>query len=199
MTLARALSNTFAGIRPIDVPLFMTVQVCGAVAVTFLFRWLVPSLPEVAEDILMPHRFTNDVKTYLFACVHNAGRSQMAAAFFNLYADPAGCRAISAGTQPALHVHPEVVEAMREIGIDLSSATPQKLTNELARTASVLITMGCGEACPFVPGLRRLDWPLLDPKGQSRDAVRAIRDEIHDRVKALIRAECAECALAGET
>jgi arsenate reductase len=112
------------------------------------------------------------VKTYLFACLHNAGRSQMAAALFNLYADPAECRAISAGTQPASQVHPEVVEVMREIGIDLSGAKPQKLTDELARTASVLVTMGCGEVCPLVPGLRTLDWSLLDPKDQSLDAVR---------------------------
>jgi arsenate reductase len=117
----------------------------------------------------------------------------MAAALFNLYADPNGCRAISAGTQPASQVHPEVVEVMREIGIDLGSATPRKLTDELSRTASVLVTMGCGETCPFVPGLRTLDWELLDPKGQSLDVVRSIRDEIHEKVKALIRSECADC------
>lgn len=196
VTIARALSNTFAGIRPADVPFFIAAQMCGAIAATVLFRWLVPSLPDTAEDILMPHHSPQTVKTYLFACVHNAGRSQMAAALFNLYADPAGCRAISAGTEPASHVHPEVVGVMHEIGIDLSSARPQKLTDELARSASVLVTMGCGEACPFVPGLRTLDWPLPDPKGQSLNTVRAIRDEIHEKVKALIRSECADCAVA---
>src|ERR1700756_3046892 len=196
VTLARAVSNTFAGVRPVDVPLFIAAQTCGAIAAPLLFRWLIPSLPESAEDILLPHQSNDHPKTYLFACVHNAGRSQMAAALFNLYADGNGCGAISAGTDPAEQIHPEVVEVMREIGIDLSSATPQRLTRELAKTASVLVTMGCGEACPFVPNLRIIDWALPDPKGQSLESVRAIRDEIHDRVKDLIRAECANCCKA---
>ena len=196
VTIARAVSDTFAGIRPIDAPFFITAQMCGAIAATFLVRWLIPSLPETAERILLPHETSDHLKTYLFACVHNAGRSQMAAALFNLYADRSGCLAISAGTQPADHIHPEVVEVMREIGVDLSSARPRRLTEELARTASVLVTMGCGEACPFVPNLRTIDWALPDPKGQSLEAVRAIRDEIHDRVKELIRSECAECCKA---
>lgn len=139
------------------------------------------------------HRSSENVKTYLFACIHNAGRSQMAAAFFNRYADPQQCRATSAGTSPADRVHPVVVEAMREIGIDLSSAIPQKLTPELACTASLLITMGCGENCPYVPGVRVLDWPLPDPKGQMLDLVRLIRDEIHQCVKQLLRNECTDC------
>jgi len=196
VTIARAVSDTFAGIRPIDAPFFITAQMFGAIAATFLVRWLIPSLPETAERILLPHETSNHLKTYLFACVHNAGRSQMAAALFNLYADRSGCLAISAGTQPADHVHPEVVEVMREIGVDLSSARPRRLTDDLARTASVLVTMGCREACPFVPGLRIIDWQLDDPKGQSLEAVRAIRDEVHDRVKELIRSECAECCKA---
>jgi len=193
VTLARSLSDTFAGIRPADAPLFMAVQLCGAIAATFLFRWLVPSLPDTAKDILVPHTQSRTAKTFLFACVHNAGRSQMAAALFNLYGNSAQCCAISAGTQPASQLHPEVIEVMREIGVDLKSAKPQKLTEELARGASVLVTMGCGEACPFIPGLRTLDWALPDPKGQSLDAVRAIRDEIHERVKSLLRSECPDC------
>ena len=196
VTIARAVSDTFAGIRPVDVPLFIAAQMCGATAATVLIRWLIPSLPETAERILLPHEANRRLKTYLFACLHNAGRSQMAAALFNLYADRIGCLAISAGTQPADHVHPEVVEVMREIGVELSSAKPQLLTHELAETASVLVTMGCGEACPFVPNLRTIDWALPDPKGQSLEAVRAIRDGIHDRVKELIRSECAECCKA---
>lgn len=195
VTIARGLSDTFAGIRPIDVPFFIVAQMCGAIASTVLIRWLIPSLPETAENILLPHQ-TDPLKTYLFACVHNAGRSQMAAALFNMYADRSGCLAISAGTQPADRIHPEVMEAMREIGVDLSSARPRRLTDDLARTALVLVTMGCEEACPFVPGLRIIDWALPDPKGQSLEAVRAIRDEIHDRVKELIRSECAECCKA---
>ena len=122
----------------------------------------------------------------LFACVHNAGRSQMAAAFFNAIADPARARALSAGTQPAQHVHPEVVAVMREVGIDLSTAQPTRLTDELAAGAQLLVTMGCGESCPMVPGLRRQDWNLRDPKGQPIERVRAIHDEIRDRVAQLI-------------
>ena len=125
----------------------------------------------------------------IFACVHNAGRSQMAAAFFNRFADPARVRALSAGTQPGERVHPEVVEAMREVGIDLSAARPQLLTAELAAGARLLVTMGCGEACPFVPGLRRDDWALPDPKGQPIERVREIRDEIRERVRKLIESE----------
>lgn len=141
----------------------------------------------------MPHQQAAPVKTYLFACIHNAGRSQMAAALFNLYANHAGCIGISAGTQPANQVHPEVIQVMREIGIELDRARPQKLTEELANRASVLITMGCGESCPYVPGLKRADWQIADPKGKPLDQVRAIRDEIHDKVKNLLRSECAGC------
>jgi arsenate reductase len=129
------------------------------------------------------------VVTVIFACVHNAGRSQMAAAFFNAAAHPTRARALSAGTEPAAHVHPEVVEVMREVGIDLSQAIPTRLTPEVAAGASLLVTMGCGDACPFVPGLRRDDWALPDPKGQAMDRVRRIRDEIRARVQQLIAAE----------
>jgi arsenate reductase (thioredoxin) len=125
----------------------------------------------------------------IFACVHNAGRSQMAAAFFNHLADPTKAEAISAGTEPGLRVHPEVLAVMQEIGIDLSDAKPQKLTAELARDGQLLVTMGCGDKCPYVPGLRRDDWPLRDPKGLPPDEVRAIRDEIRTRVQMLIDAE----------
>jgi arsenate reductase (thioredoxin) len=127
--------------------------------------------------------------TVIFACIHNAGRSQMAAALFTELADPDKARAISAGTAPGERVHPGVVTAMRELGIDLSAAKPQRLTDELAASASMLITMGCGEACPAVPGLRRDDWLLEDPKDQPLERVRAIRDDIRARVEALISAE----------
>jgi len=128
------------------------------------------------------------MKTILFACVHNAGRSQMAAALFNQLADPAKARAISAGTEPGGQVHPEVVQAMLELGVDLSAVVPQKLTAELAATASLLVTMGCGEACPVVPGLERDDWPLEDPKGKPIARVREIRAEIAERVRRLLQA-----------
>ncbi len=126
------------------------------------------------------------MQTVIFACVHNAGRSQMSAAFFNQYADPAKALAISAGTQPAERVHPVVVEAMLEVGVDLRDAKPQKLTSEVASEAALLVTMGCGDDCPYVPGLRRDDWPLPDPKGQSLDSVRKTRDEIRERVLDLL-------------
>lgn len=129
------------------------------------------------------------MRTFIFACIHNAGRSQMSAALFNRYVDPAKARAISAGTHPAEHVHPVVLEAMREIGIDLSSAKPQKLTAELAQGADTLITMGCGDECPYVPGLRRDDWPLPDPKGQGIETVRQTREQIQRRVTELLQRE----------
>jgi len=113
----------------------------------------------------------------------------MAAALFNAMADPSRARGISAGTEPADDVHPEVVNVMRESGIDLSGARPRRLTDELAGTADVLVTMGCGEMCPVLPGVRRMDWPLRDPKGLNTDAVRAIRDEIQRRISAFIEAE----------
>jgi arsenate reductase len=126
------------------------------------------------------------VQKVLFACVHNAGRSQMAAALFNRLADSAKARAISAGTEPGERVHPEVVEAMKELEVDLSAARPQKLTDELAQSVNVLVTMGCGEACPVVPGLERHDWPLEDPKGKPIGRVRAIRNELEQHVRSFL-------------
>ena len=124
--------------------------------------------------------------TVLFACVHNAGRSQMAAGLFNLLADRRQAEANSAGTDPAGEVHPEVVAAMAELGVDLASAIPRYLTDEMARAADLLITMGCGDSCPVVPGLERMDWPLDDPKDRPLEEVRKIRDEIRGRVEALL-------------
>jgi arsenate reductase (thioredoxin) len=117
----------------------------------------------------------------LFVCLHNAGRSQMSAALWAR----AGNEARSAGTTPAERVHPEVVEVMSELGIDLSRRTPQKLTRELAEWAEVVVTMGCGDECPYIPGKRYIDWDLPDPKGLPIDEVRAIRDEIARRVTQL--------------
>ena len=122
----------------------------------------------------------------LFACVHNAGRSQMAAAWFNRLADPAMARAISAGTDPGSRVHPEVIDAMNEVGVDLSKTGTTRLTTEVAQQAQMLITMGCGDQCPVVPGVRRDDWPLEDLKGKPIAQVRAIRDDIRQRVEALL-------------
>ena len=122
----------------------------------------------------------------IFACVHNAGRSQMAAAFFNQLADPAKASALSAGTEPGPRVHPEVLSAMGELHIDLSRAQPQLLTTELAAKARVLVTMGCGEKCPVLPGVTIVDWPLEDPKGKPVERVRQIRDEIRERVRQFV-------------
>ena len=113
----------------------------------------------------------------------------MTAAFFNELADPAKAEGISAGTDTGLRVHPEVLAVMQEVGIDLSAAKPRKLTQELANDAALVITMGCGDKCPYVPDLRRDDWSLRDPKGLSIEEVRVIRDEVKMRVQDLIAAE----------
>jgi protein-tyrosine-phosphatase len=123
--------------------------------------------------------------TVLFVCLHNAGRSQMSHALFERAA--AGEHtALSAGTTPAEHVHPEVVEVMSEVGIDLSGRNPQLLTTKLAGQADIVITMGCGDQCPYIPGKRYIDWDLPDPKGRPLAEVRATRDDIQQRVSALV-------------
>ena len=122
--------------------------------------------------------------TVLFVCVHNAGRSQMAAALLDLYAP--GVRVLSAGSEPAAAVHPGVLEAMAERGIDLFDAVPKRLDDEAVREADVVVTMGCGDACPVYPGKRYEDWELPDPAGKSVEEVRPIRDEIDRRVRALL-------------
>ncbi len=124
----------------------------------------------------------------VFACRQNAGRSQMAAAFFNALAAPDRARAVSAGTSPAEHVHPEVVAVMREATFDLSHARPQRLTAELAQEACLLVTMGCGEQCPYLPGVAMEDWAVADPHGQPLERVREIRNDVRERVGTLVRA-----------
>ena len=128
------------------------------------------------------------MKKIVFACVHNAGRSQIAAAWARHLAG-GFLEVVSAGTQPGPHLNVQVVAAMREAGIDLSGVQPQLLTPELARGADYLVTMGCGESCPVIPGVKRLDWPITDTRGQPIDVVRRIRDEIQERVLDLLRSE----------
>jgi arsenate reductase (thioredoxin) len=123
--------------------------------------------------------------TALFVCLHNAGRSQMSQALFERAAEGRH-RALSAGTTPAERVHPEVVEVMRELEIDLAERKPKLLTRELAEQADVVVTMGCGDECPYIPGRRYLDWDLQDPKGRPLDEVRATRDDIDRRVRELV-------------
>jgi arsenate reductase len=125
------------------------------------------------------------MSTVLFVCLHNAGRSQMSQALFERAADGRH-GALSAGTQPGERVHPEVIEVMRELGIDLSARKPQLLTRELAQQADVVVTMGCGDECPYIPGRRYIDWDLPDPKGRPIEEVRATRDEIAGRVDDLL-------------
>lgn len=129
------------------------------------------------------------MKRVIFACIHNAGRSQMAAAWLRVLADPKKVQAESAGTDPGPRVHPEVLAAMAEVGVDLSAVTPQQLTDELAQGASMLVTMGCGDKCPYVPGAKVEDWPLEDPKGKPIERVREIRDDVRSRVAALVARE----------
>jgi arsenate reductase len=123
----------------------------------------------------------------IFACVHNAGRSQMAAALFNEHADPTLAHALSAGTQPAERVHANVVTAMKEVGIDLERSRPQLLTAGLTSDAALLVTMGCGDQCPYVPGVEVDDWPLPDPKDLPLPEVRAIRDRLREQVSKLLK------------
>ena len=125
------------------------------------------------------------MSTVLFVCLHNAGRSQMSQALFEQAAQGQH-RALSAGTTPSERIHPEVVEVMRELGIDLSDRRPRQLTRDMAEQADIVVTMGCGDQCPFIPGKRYLDWDLADPKGRPRGEVRATRDDIAKRVTALI-------------
>jgi arsenate reductase (thioredoxin) len=126
-----------------------------------------------------------DRPTVLFVCVHNAGRSQMAAGYLQHLAGDS-VEVLSAGSQPADQVNPAAVEAMREEGIDLTAAQPEVLTDEAVQASDVVITMGCGDACPIYPGKRYEDWQLDDPAGQGIEAVRPIRDEIRRRVEALV-------------
>jgi arsenate reductase (thioredoxin) len=123
--------------------------------------------------------------TALFVCLHNAGRSQMSQALFERAADGRH-RAVSAGTTPGDRVHPEVVEVMRELGIDLADRKPRALTRELAEEADVVVTMGCGDECPYIPGKRYVDWELADPAGRPLEEVRATRDDIARRVEDLV-------------
>ena len=130
-------------------------------------------------------QYRTQMATVLFLCLHNAGRSQMSAALFERAAGGRH-RALSAGTTPAERVHPEVVQVMDELGIDLSGRSPRKLTRDLAERADVVVTMGCGDECPYIPGKRYIDWDLDDPKGRPLDDVRTIRDDIAEHVQALV-------------
>jgi arsenate reductase len=155
-------------------------------------RTLYPGVgPAEAAEVVIPHdrpvEGIDPMSTVLFVCLNNAGRSQMSQARFERAADGAH-HALSAGSvaDPDGHVHPQVVEVMAELGIDLSDRRPQRLTQELAEQADVVVTMGCGDACPYIPGKRYIDWDLPDPSGRPVHEVRAIRDDIERRVVDLV-------------
>jgi arsenate reductase (thioredoxin) len=139
---------------------------------------------QISIQVISVNAILLAMATVLFVCLQNAGRSQMSQALFERAAG-GDHGALSAGTTPADHVHPEVVEAMRELGIDLGDRKPQLLSRELAEQADVVVTMGCGDECPFIPGKRYIDWDLPDPHGQPIETVRTIRDEIAQRTRQL--------------
>ena len=162
MTVARTLSDTFAGIAPGSVPMFLLMQLVGGALALALVRLLFPPTSEAVH--VKP--------SVLFVCVHNAGRSQMAAGWLrHLAGDRVEVR--SAGSAPASSINPVAVEAMAEVGIDIAAQSPKILTADAVETSDVVVTMGCGDACPFFPGTRYEDWELDDPAGQGIDAVRA--------------------------
>ena len=199
VTVARTLSDTFAGIAPSSAPLFIAAQVAGAVLAVGVARILFPARPSrrlSMPDLGSAHRHSNappasggraddELPVVLFLCVHNAGRSQMAMGWFNHLA---GGRAVarSGGSEPASEVNPAAVAAMKEVGIDITRELPKPWTDEVVRAADVVVTMGCGDTCPYVPGKRYEDWVLDDPAGQGVEVVRPIRDEIGGRVRTLL-------------
>lgn len=184
VTIARTLSDSFAGIKPTSAPMFIVMQLVGAALAFRLVKFLYPS--EASAPVDAPAG-SQPIPEVLFVCVHNAGRSQMAAALLKHHG---GERVVvrSAGTAPAATINPAVVEAMAELGIDLHAmgAYPKKLDEADVRASDVVITMGCGDECPFFPGKRYLDWALTDPAGQGLEAVRPIRDEINRLVNQLL-------------
>jgi arsenate reductase (thioredoxin) len=183
VTIARTLSDSFAGIEPSSAPMFILMQLAGAGLAFFLIRYLYPQMasPRPREGPPMPKQ-----PAVLFVCVHNAGRSQMAAGWLRSLAGDR-VAVYSGGSEPAAEVNPVAVQAMAEVGIDIAGEQPQHWTAELIGAADLVITMGCGDACPIFPGKRYEDWELDDPAGLDIAAVRPIRDDIRRRVEALLR------------
>jgi arsenate reductase (thioredoxin) len=182
VTIGRMFSNTFAGIAPASVPAFVLAQLVGAGLGAGLVLALYPDVGASADDAVVPHGAKPSV---LFVCVHNAGRSQMAVGWLSALAgDRIEVR--SAGTAPAERINTVAVEAMAEVGIDITDQRPKILTVDAVEISDVVITMGCGDTCPILPGVSYRDWELSDPAGKGIDAVRPIRDEIKIRVQSLI-------------
>lgn len=180
-TLARTLTNTFAGIAPASAPAFIAAQLLGAALAVGSVQALYPHI-DTADEVIVPHTTT---PTVLFLCTHNAGRSQMALGFFTHLA---GDRAVawSGGSEPGDAVNKAAIAAMAEVGIDISGEYPKPWTDDIVRAADVVITMGCGDACPLFPSRRYEEWVLDDPHGLDLAAVRPIRDDIENRVRHLL-------------
>jgi arsenate reductase len=194
VAVGRAFTNTFAGIAPVSLPGFVIAELVGGGAGLALLALLYPTAGDVADDLLVPHDADPNtarkpsmsrIPEVLFVCVHNAGRSQMAAALLDHHAQ-GRVTVRSAGSIPANEINPAVLTVMNEIGLDLSTQFPKPLTTDAIQASDVVITMGCGDACPIFPGKTYLDWRLDDPAGLGVDQVRPIRDEINRRVQALL-------------
>ena len=192
VTIGRMFSDTFAGIAPGFAPGFVIAQIIGAVIGLALVMALYPDAASHADEVVVPHNHNPASTekqiakpTVLFLCTHNAGRSQMALGFFSHLAG-GNAVAYSGGSEPADEVNSSAVAAMAEKGIDITREYPKRWTDDMLRTADVVVTMGCGDTCPFIPGRRYEDWPLPDPAGQPLEAVRLVRDEIEVRVRRLL-------------
>jgi arsenate reductase (thioredoxin) len=192
VTIGRMFSDTFAGIAPGSAPGFVIAQIIGAVIGLALVMALYPDAASHADEVVVPHNHNPESKekqlakpTVLFLCTHNAGRSQMALGFFSHLAG-GNAVAYSGGSEPADGVNSSAIAAMAEKGIDITREYPKRWTDDMLRTADVVVTMGCGDTCPFIPGRRYEDWPLPDPAGHPLEAVRLVRDEIEVRVRRLL-------------
>jgi len=183
VTVGRVFSDTFAGIAPGSVPAFVLAQVLGAGLAVVLVRYLYPQVAAIADDVVVPHG--KQVPQVVFACVRNGGRSVASRVLAEHYA---GGRvvALSAGTQPGDHIHPEVAAVLEELGLDSSRERPTMLTRDTIAASDLAITLGCGEECPYVPGVRYRDWPVEDPGGQDEATVRRIVADLDRRVRDLL-------------
>lgn len=193
ITVGRMFSDSFAGIEPSSAPLYIVAQIVGGFVAVALIRTLYPDVtPAQAAQAILPHDTEigdvnpmADKPSVLFVCIHNAGRSQMAAGWLrHLAGDSIEVR--SAGSEPAGSINPAAVAAMAEVGIDIAGGTPSRLAYETVEDSDVVITMGCGDACPVFPGKRYEDWQLTDPAGQPLEVVRTVRDDIRTRVQGLL-------------
>ena len=203
VTVGRAFSDTFAGIAPASVPGFVVAQGVGGLLAVAAIAWFYPHAGESADDVVVPHEHparattprsismsthgtpASGVPQVVFACVRNGGRSVIGRVLAEHYAGDR-VRALSAGTQPGEHIHPEVADVLQQLGLDTSREQPTLLTRDTIAASTVAVTLGCGEECPYVPGVRYVDWPVQDPGGQDEATVRGVVADIDGRVRALL-------------